>query len=363
MNTIAWIGFGQGLFAALLMFTKKDSSLPDKILSGWLTLLAIEFLTCALDHEIFGKPLLSSSFLLINPAMFLYISSLTRPSFKLKWIQLLHLTPFVIFEILAYIIQEPFSMKDFFVIDDNFIFRISFGAANVISTAIYNPLSLFFVHKHRIYLKNEKSNIGQNENLGWVLSVVIFYFVYCAIAIFTAIFSYFDESQPLLPHIYNYSVLLFVIYILSFYGLRQQILPKELLAAEVDKDDNIIAYKNSVLNEETKDHIKQSILNIFDKKQVYLNPDLNMDFLSKELNIPKYQLTEVLNTVIGKNFFQFVNSYRVEAVKKMLLDPKNNFSIEAIGYDCGFTSKSSFYKEFKRITGITPVEFKTIHSK
>lgn len=363
MNTIAWIGFGQGLFAALLMFTKKDSSLPDKILSGWLTLLAIEFLTCALDHEIFGKPLLSSSFLLINPAMFLYISSLTRPSFKLKWIQLLHLTPFVIFEILAYIIQEPFSMKDFFVIDDNFIFRISFGAANVISTAIYNPLSLFFVHKHRIYLKNEKSNIGQNENLGWVLSVVIFYFVYCAIAILTAIFSYFDESQPLLPHIYNYSVLLFVIYILSFYGLRQQILPKELLAAEDEKDDNMIVYKNSVLNEETKEHIKQSILNIFDKKQVYLNPDLNMDFLSKELNTPKYQLTEVLNTVIGKNFFQFVNSYRVEAVKKMLLDPKNNFSIEAIGYDCGFTSKSSFYKEFKRITGITPVEFKTIHSK
>ncbi|GAB1415805.1 hypothetical protein MASR2M117_12110 [Paludibacter sp.] len=357
MNTIAWLGFAQGLFAALLMFTKKESSLPDKILSGWLTLLAIEFLTCALDHEIFGKPLLSSSFLLINPAMFLYISSLTRPSFKLKWIQLLHLLPFVLFEILAYVIQEPFTMKDFFKLDDNFIFRIAFGVANVISTAIYNPLSLIFVHKHRINLKNQKSNIGQNENLGWVLSVVIFYFSYCTIAFFTAVFSYFDESQPLLPHIYNYSVLLFVIYILSFYGLHQQIVPKEFLAEDIEEDE-AVSYKNSLLTDDAKEKIKRSILIVFEKKQIYLNPDLNMDMLSKELKIPKYQITEVLNTVIGKNFFQFVNSFRIEAIKKMLLDPKNNFSIEAIGYDCGFSSKSSFYKEFKRSTGLTPVEFK-----
>jgi len=83
-----------------------------------------------------------------------------------------------------------------------------------------------------------------------------------------------------------------------------------------------------------------------------------MDLLSKALKIPKYQLTEVLNTTIGKNFFQFVNAYRVEEVKKMLVDPKNLYSIEAIGYECGFSSKSSFYKEFKRITGMTPAEYK-----
>jgi AraC-like DNA-binding protein len=68
----------------------------------------------------------------------------------------------------------------------------------------------------------------------------------------------------------------------------------------------------------------------------------------------------VLNTSIGKNFFQFVNAYRVEEVKRMLVDPKNLYSIEAIGYECGFSSKSSFYKEFKRITGMTPAEYKKV---
>jgi len=97
------------LFAAILMFTKRERSLSDKILSGWLTLLSIEFLTCGLDYEIFNQPLLSSSFLLFNPALFLYINSLTRPSFRLKWMQLLHLLPFVVFELYAYVVKEPFS--------------------------------------------------------------------------------------------------------------------------------------------------------------------------------------------------------------------------------------------------------------
>ncbi len=353
MNTIAWIGFCQGLFAALLMFTKKDSSLPDKILSGWLTLLAIEFLTCGLDHEVFGEPLLSSSFLLFNPAMFLYVSSLTRPNFRIRWLQLLHLVPFLVFEIFAYIIREPFSMDRFFVRDENFLYRISFAVANFISWMIYNPLSLIYVHKHRIHLRNEKSNIGKNENLGWVLSVAVFYFVYCAIAFIISVVVYVGDVQPLLPHIYNYAALLFVVFVLSFYGLRQQELPKESLASV-----QAPTYKNSLLSEENKEKIKSQILHYFENQKVYLNPDLNMNVLSKALKIPKYQLTEVLNTVIGKNFFQFVNSYRVESVKKMLADPKNNYSIEAIGYECGFSSKSSFYKEFRRITGMTPIDFK-----
>ena len=83
-----------------------------------------------------------------------------------------------------------------------------------------------------------------------------------------------------------------------------------------------------------------------------------MDLLSEEINFPKYQITEVLNIEIGKNFFQFVNSYRIEAVKKMLLEPKLKYSIEAIGYECGFNSKSSFYTVFKKITGKTPAAFR-----
>ena len=358
MSTIAWIGFCQGLFAAILMFTKKNSSLPDKILSGWLILLSVDFLSCALNYEIFNRPLLISSFLLFNPALYLYINSLTRQKFRLKWIQLLHLFPFVFFGTYTYVIKEPFLLDTFFVKDEYYLFRLIFGLANIVSWSVYNPLSLILVHKHRLHLQNELSNIEKNESLGWVLAVAIFYVVYCVFAFSISIATFFADFNPLTPHIYNYSTLLVLIYIMSFYGLRQKAVSKHLLIAEQP-----VPYKNSNLSAEKKESIKQKIISYFEKEKAYLNPDLNMNVLSAALKIPKYQITEVLNTEIGNNFFQFVNYYRVEAVKKMLSDPKNKFSIEAIGYDCGFSSKSSFYTVFKNITGETPISYRNVINK
>ena len=353
MKTLIWIGFCQSLFAAILMFAKKDRSLPDRILSGWLILFSIDFLSCAINYEIFNKPLLISSFLLFNPALYLYIKSLTVPTFKLKWIQILHLIPFLAFGIYVYVINLHFSLDSFFVKDKNYIFRLIFGAATIISWLVYNPLSLILVHKHRMHLRNELSNIGKNENLGWILAVAIFYAVYCILAFLITVVVFFAKLNPLTPHIYNYIMLLVLIYVISFYGLRQKLVPKQLLTNEP-----IIHYKNSTLTIEIKAKIKEKIISYFEKEKAYLNQALSMDVLSEALKTPKYQLTEVLNIEIGKSFFQFVNFYRVEAVKQMLTDPKNKYSIEAIGYDCGFSSKSSFYTVFKSMTGETPVAFR-----
>lgn len=124
--------------------------------------------------------------------------------------------------------------------------------------------------------------------------------MYCIIAVILAVVAYFVDFPPSSLHIYNYAVLLAIVYFLSFYGLRQQVLSQEILVDEVSP---VIPYRHSHLSDEDKEQIKKSILRYFEKKEVYLNPDLNMDLLSKALKIPKYQLTEVLNTTIGKNFF------------------------------------------------------------
>ena len=191
-----------------------------------------------------------------------------------------------------------------------------------------------------------------------MLAVGVFYVVYCIIAFIIAVVVYYSEMQADLPHVYNYSLLLFLIFVLSFYGLRQQALPKQLLVEKLR-----IPYEHSNLSDDVKKRIETKVMAYFENEKAYLNPELNMELLAQTLRIPKHQITEVLNTNIGKNFFQFVNTFRVDAVKKMLLDPKNKFSIEAIGYECGFSSKSSFYTVFKSITGVTPVEFKNKSSR
>lgn len=353
MYTIAWIGFSQSLFAAINMFTKKNNALPDRILSGWLMLLAIEFLTCGIDYQLFGKPLLSSSFLLFNPALFVYISSLTRKKFKLSPYQLLHLLPFIFFETYAYITLQPFEMDTFFIHDKHYFFRIFFATATIVSWIVYNLMSIYYVHRYRKYLQSEWSTIEKGENLGWVLVVLIFYVVYCSFAFGIASITYFANFNPLTPHIYNYVMLLFLVFVISFYGLRQNVVVKQL-----PEPAESIPYKNSLLSAETKNEIRQKLIDYTEREKIYLNSDLNMDLLSVKLGFPKYQITEVLNADIGKSFFQFINSYRVEAVKKMLSDPHNKYSIEAVGYDCGFASKSSFYTVFKKFTDETPFAYR-----
>ena len=353
METIAWVGFSQGLFAAMLIMTKRERTVSDKLLSGWLCLLAFEFLTCALDYIIFGKPLLSSSFLLFNPAFYLYVTSLSSNHFKLRWIQLLHLMPFVFFEIGAYVTKETISLSTFFHSDTTLGFRLAFGVATVVSWLVYNTLSLIQVIRHRKNLENEFSTIESAISLGWLLFIMVVYILYCVGSFIIGATVVFQGTNQNVPHIFNYAALLFMVYALGFYGLWQK-----PIYAKPTQEEIPMRYKNSVLADRKKKEIKNKILQYFESNKPYLQSELSMDLLAAGLDVPKYQLTEVLNTEIGKNFFQFVNGYRVEAVKAMLADKKSKYSIEAIGYECGFSSKSSFFTVFKNLAGQTPLEYK-----
>lgn len=330
--------------------------MPDSILSGWLILIAIEYLTVVIDYFFFNEPLLSSSFLLLNPALYFYIRSLTQNSFELRMQHLLHLLPFLFFEIYAYLFQVTFSLHDFFVADKNFVFRLLFALANFASWSLYNPLSLIMVHRHRMHLKNELSRIEKQENLSWVLSVSVWYVVYCIFAFVISVITFFQNYPTDLPHIYNYATLLVIVFLLSFYGLRQQRLPANQLKPLTQ------SYQSSSLDLSDKESIQQKLIAYVETEKVWLNPELTLNCISEALRIPKHHLTEVLNTFMGVNFFQFINGYRIHAVQQMLVDPGNHFSIEAIGYECGFASKSSFYTVFKKMTGLTPMEFRNTKS-
>jgi AraC-like DNA-binding protein len=353
MEILSWVGCSGALFAALLMFTKSESSISDKILTGWLSLLAIEFLTSGIDYNIYGTPLLSSSFLLFNPAFFIYIRSLTNSNFRLKWIYLLHLAPFICFEVTAYILKEPYILSDFFDPDSTLWFRYAFSVASLLSWIMYNTLSIKMVHHHRMQLKNEFSTIDRYKKLGWLLFVIISYNIYSMVLVMIGILVILFNGHVQIPYLFNYSALLAMVYILGFYGIRQRMI-YQTIYPETLPIPNGKTSATSVRNVQ----IKEQLLHYFSSEKPYLNPDLNMQLLSERLKIPKYQLTELLNKDLGKNFFQFVNEYRISAVKQMLSDKKNPYSIEAIGYECGFNSKSTFFTVFKNLTGMTPLQYR-----
>ena len=358
-STIIWVGFSQSIFAAIIIAAKRKQQIQDRILSAWLFLLSIEFLTCALDLLIWEIPILSSSFLLFNPAFFLYVKSLTRPNFKLKTIQLLHLSPFIIFEGTAYILEQKYTLQHFFETDSSQWFRFLFSIASVASWIVYNYLSSIMVFRHRKKLENEFSTIINSNNLKWLIFLIVFYNLYCGFSLIMGIISVSVPEAGLSQYIYNYSALLILIYVLGFYGLRQE----RIFENSSEKSTEKIKYSKSVLSKTRKQEIKDLIINHIEDSKAYLNSDINMNLLSASIDIPKHQITEVLNTEIGKNFFTFINEYRVDAVKNLLDKPDINYSIEGIGYDCGFSSKSSFFTVFKSISGMTPTEYRNRNRK
>jgi AraC-like DNA-binding protein len=356
MEIIAWIGLSQALFSGLLTLTKGNKSISDRLLSAWLFLLAIEFLTFGLESKIFPNfILLTNSFLLFNPSLYLYTCSLAKPDFKLRWNQMFHLAPYFFFKIASWIIKEPQSFETFFQPNHTLWFRLLFGLFGIISWVIYLWLTGIILTRHRKLIQNEFSTIDMFKKIGWILFIVIFYILYCFSVLIWGLFNIIILNT-LSVTIFNYSVLLFFVYIFGFYGLKQRDIFKH---TEPEKSNEQTA-KTSVLilSDEVSEKIKKKLLAYFEKEKPHLNPDLNMTLLSETLKIPKHHLTEVLNGKLGKNFFQFVNEYRVEAVKKELSNPKNPYSIEAIGFECGFNSKSTFFSVFKSMTGQTPMEYK-----
>jgi AraC-like DNA-binding protein len=104
-------------------------------------------------------------------------------------------------------------------------------------------------------------------------------------------------------------------------------------------------YKNKIIATEIQDRIEQKL-----------------SVAAKELKVPKHILSQYLNEKLGKSFSNLINEFRIDKAKE-LLETEKSLTIESIGYDSGFNSKSTFFTTFKKITGQTPTEYQKLHAK
>ncbi len=122
-------------------------------------------------------------------------------------------------------------------------------------------------------------------------------------------------------------------------------------------------YKNSSLTEENRIDYMHQILDNFEKEKPYLDATLTQTNLAKKLGMSPAHLSEVLTSSFKQNFYSFINIYRISKAQELLKNPLfTNYKIESIGYDSGFNSKTSFYRIFKNLTGLTPAEYQKENS-
>ena len=118
-------------------------------------------------------------------------------------------------------------------------------------------------------------------------------------------------------------------------------------------------YEKSGLSPEKAEAYVASLRKIVEEEQLYTDSTLTLNQLAERLDISPHNLSEIINTRLGQNFFDFVNAYRLEAVKRDLADPqKAHFTILALALDAGFNSKTAFNGIFKKHTGMTPSDFR-----
>ena len=355
MEVLTWVGFSQSLFSGfILSFVKKDQSISNRLLAAWFFISALEFLLAGLDTRT-GSIYLSNPFLIFNPLIYFYSKSLIKHNLKLRWYHTFHILPYLLLTVGAYSLNIRFTNIHFFSIDSSTWFKVIFGLTSVFSFIAYSVPTVINIHRYRINLKNEYSTLDRQITLGWLLFVIIYYMVFMITA-YTLGLVHIITHEVTYSILVTFSFLLTLIYIFSFYGLLQgRIYP--VIENEEERKQEI--YKNPRLEPEEKRKIREALETFFQQEKPYLDSRLTITMVSASLGVARHKLTEVLNTDIGKNFYRFVNEYRVEEVKGMLSNPAyNHYSIEAIGYECGFNSKSAFFSVFKDMTGMTPAQFK-----
>jgi AraC-like DNA-binding protein len=144
------------------------------------------------------------------------------------------------------------------------------------------------------------------------------------------------------------------------YGLGYICLIKpEVVRQEEEATAPVTKYENSTLSSQRAERYLKKLLELMESERLYTDCDLSLQKVAARLSIAPHHLSQIVNERLNQSFSDFINFYRVEEVKKNLLDPsKKHYSILALAENSGFNSKSSFNSVFKKHTNSTPSEFR-----
>ena len=228
--------------------------------------------------------------------------------------------------------------------------------AILISGFSYIFFTFLLLRRHHLNIINNFSNSNENNNLYWIRNLIIGLLVIWLVVLLGGFFLDVSIQEPA---IYT-TVSLFVAFI-GFLGLRQGDIfmnfPDScLIEGLIDEDQP--RYSKSGLKEEHASEIKQLLSNLMEEKKLFLDENISLPQLAGMLNIHPNYLSQVINERFQRNFYDFINSYRIEEFKSLIASGKSkNKTFFSLALDCGFNSKASFNSSFKKITGITPSEF------
>lgn len=366
------LGIGWFIYGAINILTRQNRKEKDTIFAFTVILC---FAIHILDHLLRPLPeykniiypilyITRNIYYITGPVLLIYSSSLLhKNTMKLKHF-MIHALPFIIWIVLSVLFPDKlfrFSkrvLEDLGLLTPNPKEQMSILATirvlgAFISPLIYGSYVLLDIRKHRLRVKEFYSDRNTKNTLSWLSILigimVIISFIYLIIEIYTRVVNLPPSRNPI--RVLSIFPVLFIFYF-SYFS-KEQTIPKD-----IKSEFKPTKYEKSTLKDSEITKIHSELLNYMSSSKCFLEPDVNLDDIADKLNVTKHNLSQVINTKSGSNFYSFINTYRVEEFKKAIennLYP--NFTLIAIAMECGFRSSSSFYSVFKKITGKTPKQY------
>jgi len=376
LEPVLYIGITQTLFAGLIISTKRPQIQADRYLAAWLFIISIEMILAMvkvryLQDLPYQVPFLVLPFI-YGPLLFLYVRSLILEKPAFKWVDLLHFLPFVVLFGIAFLFKDAGANDDpyeaFPAENPGWFARSIYNILIFISLTVYSTLAFILLDRHRRKLKHHFSYRSGKITLNWLLFVSITLYVSYCLAFLTSGFALFQIDLPFDPIIFTYVGLAFFSFAFSFYGYKQagiyHIPISSYLRTQKPEEEKGKAYSKSGLTPAELNSLLQKIVKEMELSKIYLDPELSLDKVSQKFKLPKHHITQALNTQLNKNFFTFVNEYRINEFKERLEEePLDRLTILGLAYECGFNSKSTFNSVFKKLMNQTPTEFLRARNK
>lgn len=362
---ISFLGAVHGSVLGSLFFRKKWNNTASKLLGIYVSILSLGlferfaaeyFNESILKNTITG--FLASSSLLYGPLLYLFIDYIVNgnPEFKRK--HLLHFIPFIA-NYITFFLPVNFGNKDIGDLVDLLCYELF-----IVQILWYSIAAARKLKKHRGEILNYYSTLD-GKNYRWLyqmLAVIIF--IYTISFILTHLLLFGIQAASRLYILVQFAITV-CIYILGYKILLQpHLFDLSKRVEPVPVSPGIPKYVRSGLRREDAEKLITVIKSYMENNKPYLNPDFSLDSFSGDISLSRNYITELLNTYFGRNFYEFVNEYRVEEAKSLMNNKDNDvLTLAAIGSKAGFQSKTAFNANFKKMTGLTPTDWKRLHSK
>ncbi len=365
------LSFGalQGFFLAFVLFIHKlGNRRANRILAFLLLLLSfnvVRYLSVEYYNLSISFPLyigLQTIPFLYGPLLYLYAEvSFKRNFTSIKYF--VHFIPSLLLLLftLSFLAESISSKMEFIISNYPKNLRIAVYLlffVRFLHMLFYNMMILKSIKNLAQVLKQTRSNLKEISNRWFkyllkgytiFLSLMLLYFLLLISGIY---YSYGEQIRLVFA-----LIITFFIHAIAF---------KTLINPEIISENIILLlsddkYKNSHLTIENRNKYQTLLADYMTRSKPYHNSELKLNELAKNLSIQPYNLSQVINEQYKMNFFDFINTYRVDEAKHKLCNSATNETILSIAFSVGFNSKTAFNRAFKKNTQMTPSQFKRVN--